>query len=558
MKREQNLTQALKIIPLGGLGEIGMNMLVFEYGDTMFVIDSGLMFPEDYMLGVDFVIPNMDYIRRNRSKVVAIVLTHGHEDHIGALPYLIKEINVPIFGTAFTLGLVRHKLEERELISVSVLHEIFPDEKLRLGPFELEFIRVGHSVVDGVGIAINTPQGLVVHTGDYKISYGSGGGATTDVNRFASYGEKGVLALLSDSTNVEKEGYTISDKEIGETLDKIVIDSHGRIIVALFASNIARIQLIVNIARNRGKKVVFNGRSIEVSVNIARSLGHLTIPADTEIGIEQVSDFADDEVIIITTGSQGEPMSTLARMASGTHKQIKAKAGDTVILSSKFIPGNEKAIGKIINSLYRKGADVIYEKISDIHVSGHAFREELKLMIKLTKPEYFIPIHGEYRHLILHARLAKEVGIAEDNILLAENGEIIEFDEAGGKLRGSATTGRVLIDGKGVGDVGRSVLKERRILSEEGLVAVTLAFDEETGIIMYGPEIVSRGFVFETESGHLLEDAQCVILEIVDEITPEVANRVDKIRSKIQTALRQYFFFTIGRRPVILPFIMEV
>ena len=547
----------LKIIPLGGLGEIGMNMMVFEYGDTMFVIDSGLMFPEDYMLGVDFVIPNMDYIRRNRTKVVAIVLTHGHEDHIGALPYLIREINVPIFGTAFTLGLVRHKLEERGLISSSVLHEIFPDEQLRLGPFELEFIRVGHSVVDGVGIAINTPHGLVVHTGDYKISYGPGGG-TTDVNRFASYGEKGVLALLSDSTNVEKEGYTISDKEIGETLDKIITDSHGRIIVALFASNIARIQLIVDIARTRDKKVVFNGRSIEVSVNIAKSLGHLTIPADTEIGIEQVSNFPDDEIIIITTGSQGEPMSTLARMASGTHKQIKAKAGDTVILSSKFIPGNEKAIGKIINNLYRKGADVIYEKISDIHVSGHAFREELKLMIKLTKPEYFIPIHGEYRHLILHARLAKEVGIAEDKILLAENGQIIKFDETGGRLSGSATTGRILIDGKGVGDVGRSVLKERRILSEEGMVAVTLAFDEETGIIMYGPEIVSRGFVFKTETGHLLEDAQCVILEVVDEITPEVPNRVDKIRSKIQTALRQYFFFTIGRRPVILPFIMEI
>ncbi len=558
LKREENLTQALKIIPLGGLGEIGMNMLVFEYGDTMFVIDSGLMFPEDHMLGVDFVIPNMDYIRSNRTKVVAIVLTHGHEDHIGALPYLIKEINVPIFGTAFTLGLVRHKLEERELLSSSVLHEIFPDEKLRLSPFELEFIRVGHSVVDGVGIAIHSPHGLVLHTGDYKISYGTGGGGTTDVNRFAGFGEKGVLALLSDSTNVEKEGYTISDKEIGETLDKIVSDSHGRVIVALFASNIARIQLIVDIALTRNKKVVFNGRSIEASVNIAKSLGHLTIPADTEIGIEQVSDFSDDEIVIITTGSQGEPMSTLARMASGTHKQIKAKAGDTVILSSKFIPGNERAIGKIINNLYRKGADVIYEKISDIHVSGHAFREELKLMIKLTKPEYFIPIHGEYRHLILHARLAKEVGIAEDNILLAENGEIIEFDEAGGRLNGSAATGRVLIDGKGVGDVGRSVLKERRILSEEGLVAVTLAFDEETGIIMYGPEIFSRGFVFQTETGHLLEDAQCVILEIVDEITPEVPNRVDKIRLKIQTALKQYFFFTIGRRPVILPFIMEV
>jgi ribonuclease J len=558
LKKEKNLTQVLKIIPLGGLGEIGMNMLVFEYGETMFVIDSGLMFPEDHMLGVDFVIPNMDYIRRNRAKVVAVVLTHGHEDHIGALPYLIKEINVPIFGTAFTLGLVRHKLTERELMSSSVLHEIFPDEKLRLGPFELEFIRVGHSVVDGVGIAINTPLGRVVYTGDYKISYGSGGGGTTDVNRFASYGEKGVLALLSDSTNVEKEGYTISDKEIGETLDKIITGSKGRIIVALFASNIGRIQLIVDIARDRGKKVVFNGRSIEVSVNIARSLGYLTIPAAAEIGIEQVSDFSDDEIIIITTGSQGEPMSALARMASGTHKQIKAMAGDTVILSSKFIPGNEKAIGRIINSLYRKGADVIYEKISDIHVSGHAFREELKLMIKLTKPEYFIPIHGEYRHLILHARLAKGVGLAGDKILLAENGEIIEFDEAGGRLSGSATTGRILIDGKGVGDVGRSVLKERRILSEEGLVAVTLAFDEETGIIVYGPEIFSRGFVFQTETGHLLEDAQCVILEIVDEIAPEVPDRIDKIRSKIQTALRQYFFFTIGRRPVILPFIMEV
>ncbi len=532
-------------------------MLVFEYGDTMFVVDAGLMFPEDHMLGVDFVIPNMDYIRQNRAKVVAVVLTHGHEDHIGALPYLIKEVNVPIFGTAFTLGLVRHKLAERDLISSSELQEISPDEKLQLGPFELEFIRVGHSVVDGVGIAINTPQGLVVHTGDYKISYGPGGG-TTDVNRFAGYGEKGVLALLSDSTNVEKEGYTISDREIGETLDKIISGSHGRIIIALFASNIARIQLIVDIARARGKKVVFNGRSIEVSVNIAKSLEHLTIPADTEVTIEQVSEFSDDEIIIITTGSQGEPLSTLARMASGTHKQIKAKVGDTVILSSKFIPGNEKAIGKIINNLYRKGADVIYEKISEIHVSGHAFREELKLMIKLTKPEYFVPIHGEYRHLILHARLAKEVGISEDKILLAENGEIIEFGEIGGRLNGNAATGRILIDGKGVGDVGRSVLKERRILSEEGLVAVTLAFDEETGIIVYGPEIVSRGFVFQTETGHLLEDAQCVILEIVDEITPEVPDRIDKIRSKVKTALRQYFFFTIGRRPVILPFIMEV
>ena len=548
----------LRIIPLGGLGEIGLNMMVFEYGDTMFVVDSGLMFPEDYMLGVDFVIPNIDYIRKNQTKLAAIILTHGHEDHIGALPYLIKEINVPVFGTAFTLGLVQHKLEELELISSSALHTIRPDEKLRLGPFEIEFIRVGHSVVDGVGMAIQTPCGLLVHTGDYKIGYGAVGGMATDLNKFAGCGEKGVLALLSDSTNVEKEGYTISDKEIGETLDRIITGSSGRIIVALFASNVGRIQLIVDIARARGKKIVINGRSIEVSVKIAKSLGHLTIPRDMEIDIEQVPDYPDNDIIIITTGSQGEPMSALARMASGTHKQIKTKAGDTVILSSKFIPGNEKAIGKIINNLYRRGADVIYEKISDIHVSGHAFREELKLMINLTKPEYFIPVHGEYRHLVLHTRLAKEVGISDDRILLAENGQIIEFDKSGGRLNGIVPTGRVLIDGKGVGDVGRSVLKERRLLSEEGMVAVTLAFDEETGIIMYGPEIVSRGFVFETETGHLLADAQCVILEVVEEVAPEVANRVDKIRSKIQTALRQYFFFTIGRRPVILPFIMEV
>ena len=420
----------LKIIPLGGLGEIGMNMMVFEYGDTMFVIDSGLMFPEDYMLGVDFVIPNLDYIRQNRSKVAAIVLTHAHEDHIGALPYLLKEINVPVFGTPFTLGLVRHKLEERELISGIALHEIYPAEKLRLGPFELEFIRVGHSVVDGLGIAIHTPRGLIVHTGDYKIGYGAAGAMTTDLNKFAACGEKGVLALLSDSTNVEKEGYTISDKEIGETLDRIVADHDGRIIVALFASNVSRIQLIVDIAVKRAKKIVFDGRSIEVSAKIAKSLGLLTIPEKMEINIDQVSDYSDDEIIIITTGSQGEPMSALARMASGIHKQIKIKTGDTVILSSKFIPGNEKAIGKIINSLYRKGADVIYEKISDIHVSGHAFREELKLMINLTKPEYFIPVHGEFRHLILHARLAKDVGIAENKILIAENGQVIEFNTA--------------------------------------------------------------------------------------------------------------------------------
>lgn len=548
----------LKIIPLGGLGEIGMNMMIVEYRDSFFIIDAGLMFPEDYMLGVDYVIPNMDYIRQNSSKILGIVLTHAHEDHIGAIPYLLKEVNAPVFGTPFTLGVVRHKLQEHNLLSSTVFHEISPREKLQIGPFELMFIRVGHSVIDGIGIAIKTPYGLIVHTGDFKINHTSIGDMITDVNGFARYGEDGVLALFSDSTNVEKEGYTISSKQIGETISRIVSGSKGRIIVSLFASNINRIQQIVDIAINRERKVAFDGRSIQTNVNIARDLGYISIPEEMEIGIAQVSDYSDDEIVMITTGSQGEPMSSLARMAAGTHKKIKIKKNDTVILSSKFIPGNERAIGNIINKLYRRGAEVIYEKISEIHVSGHAFREELKLMIHLTKPKYFIPIHGEYRHLVLHAHLAEELGISRERILLAENGQVIEFDENCGGIKDRVTTGRLLVDGKGIGDVGRSILKERRLLSKDGLVVVNMALDEETGVVVYGPEIVSRGFVFETQSGHLLEDAKSAILKIVEDIKPDVPDRIDKIRSKIRTALKKYFDFSLRRHPVILPFILEV
>jgi len=548
----------LKIIPLGGLGEIGLNMMAFEYADSIFIVDAGLMFPEDYMLGVDFVIPDMLYLKQNKSKIAGIVLTHAHEDHIGALPFLLKDINIPVFGTPFTLGLVRHKLEEYGLMTSAALYEISPGEKLKLGPFEIEFVRVGHSVVDGVGLAIRTPLGLIIHTGDFKISHTAMDGMMTDVHTFARCGDEGVLCLLSDSTNIEKEGYTISAKEIGETLARITMGCRGRVIIALFASNIARIQQIVNIAEARDKKIIFNGRSIEISRSIAKKLGYLKIPEGIEIDISQINEFSDDEIIMITTGSQGEPLSALARMSTGSHKQISVKNNDTIILSSKFIPGNERAITNIINKLYKRGADVIYEKISNIHVSGHAFKEELKLMMNLTKPEYFIPIHGEYRHLMLHSRLAEEVGIKRENVLLAENGQIIEFDAKGGRLKGQVPTGRVLVDGKGIGDVGRSVLKERRALSEEGLVVVNMAFDEETGIIVYGPEIVSRGFVFETETGHLLEDAKCVILEIVEEISPDTPDRVNKIRSMVQTTLRKYFNFAIKRRPVILPFILEI
>jgi len=548
----------LRIIPLGGLGEIGLNMMVFEYGDSMFVVDAGLMFPEDYMLGVDYVIPDMTYLKEKRSRIAGIVLTHAHEDHIGALPYLLRDVEAPVFGTPFTLGLVRHKLDEASIKHTGRLHEVNPGEKLKIGDFELQFIRVSHSVVDGVGLAIQTPLGLIIHTGDFKISPTPIKGMGTDSKTFEKLGKEGVLALLSDSTNVEREGKTISALEIGKTLAKITEGSNGRIIIALFASNIARIQQIVNIAKTRERKIIFNGRSIEVSLNIAKQLGYIDIPDGMEIDIGELNIYPDDEIIIVTTGSQGEPMSALARMASGTHRQIKAKDGDTVILSSKFIPGNEKAIANIINRLYKRGANVIYEKISEIHVSGHAFRDELKTMIRMTRPKYFIPIHGEYRHLILHARVAEEAAVEKDHILIAENGQIIEFDESGVRIENNVITGRVLIDGKGIGDVGRSVLKERRVLSEEGLVVVKMAFDEETGIIVYGPEIDSRGFVFETETGHLLEDAICVILEIVEEISPEEIDRVNVIRDKVQKALRQYFYFTIGRRPVILPFIIEV
>lgn len=548
----------LKIIPIGGLGEIGLNMMVVEYQGDLLVIDAGLMFPEDYMLGVDLVIPDMEFIRRNKSRVVGVLLTHAHEDHIGALSYLMRDVNVPVYGTPFTLGVVRHKLDEIGLLGQADLREVQPGLRLVVGKFEIDLIRVGHSVVDGIGLAIRTPMGLVVHTGDFKISHAAIDGMTTDVNKFARCGEEGVLALLSDSTNVEKEGYTISDREIGETLKGIISKCRGRVIVALFASSISRIQQIIDIAHQNGRQVVYNGRSIEVTVGIAKSLGYIRIPDGMEIGIDEIGNTPDDQVVLITTGSQGEPMSALARMATGIHKQIKIRYGDMVILSSKFIPGNEKAIGKIINNLYRRGADVIYEKISAIHVSGHAFREELKLMINLTRPRYFIPIHGEYRHLVLHARLAEEMGIPKNRVMLAENGQVIEFDAGGCRISSMIQTGRILVDGKGIGDVGRSLLKERRVLSEDGFVAVTLAFDEETGIVMYGPEVISRGFVFETETGHLVDDAQCVILEAIEDIGPDVPDRIEKIRARIKGDLRKYFNYTIKRRPLILPFVLEI
>jgi len=548
----------LKIIPLGGLGEIGLNMMIMEYADSIIIIDTGLMFPEDYMLGIDIVIPDFSYIRDRAEKVAAIILTHGHEDHIGALPYVLKEISVPIYGTAFTLGLIKHKLEEHDLLRHVILHEIVPRQQQTIGPFVLDFLRVSHSVVDGVGLAIQTPEGLIIHTGDFKLTPTTIEGGYTDINAFALYGEKGVLALMSDSTNVEKDGYTIPEKQISERLEDIIMHSNGRVIVAVFASNIGRIQQVIEIAKKRGSKVVINGKSMEIGVGLAQDLGYMNIPANMQISVNEINEYPDHEVIIITTGSQGEPMSALARIASGMHKYIHIKQDDRVILSSKFIPGNERAIAKIINNLYKRGADVIYEKISDIHVSGHAFKEELKMMIQLTRPQYFIPIHGEYRHLTHHARLAERSGISKKNILLAENGNVIEFLNQRGSIAEKIETGRVLVDGKGVGDVGKSILRERKALSIDGFVVVTIIFDEETGIVAYGPEIDSRGFLFHSEKGHLLEDAKCVILEAIEETPVEKPDRVAHIRDEVKRNLRQYFKFVIKRRPLIIPLILEI
>ncbi|MBF0203675.1 MAG: ribonuclease J, partial [Desulfamplus sp.] len=400
----------LKIIPLGGLGEIGLNMMVVEYEETIFIIDAGLMFPEDYMLGVDIVIPDMDYLRDNKDKVKAIILTHAHEDHIGAVTYLLREISVPVYATAFTLRLVQNKLQEFDLHHTAVLKQVHPGESISIDPFNIEFIRVSHSTVDGVALAIQTPLGLIVHTGDFKINHCFEDGNVTDISRFARLGEEGVLALFSDSTNVEREGYTDSDQKVGEALAQIVSESSGRVIIALFASNILRIQQIINIAIHARRKIVFNGRSIEQTVAAAKDLGYLSYPEKMTMDVKKVNSLPDSEVLIITTGSQGEPMSALARMSTGFHKQVNIRRGDSVILSSKSIPGNEKAISNIINNLYRRGARVVYDKIAPVHVSGHACQEELKLMISLTRPEYFIPIHGEYRHLVTHARLAEKLG----------------------------------------------------------------------------------------------------------------------------------------------------
>jgi ribonuclease J len=548
----------LKIIPLGGLGEIGLNMAVFEYGDDIIVVDCGLMFPEPHMLGIDLVIPDISYLLERADRVRGIFLTHGHEDHIGALPFVLPDLSPPIYGTALTLGFVREKLKEYDLDKSTDLRVVKPRDKVAAGVFEVEFLRVAHSIVDGCGLAIRSPQGVVIHTGDFKLDQTPVDGELTDLVSFSRYGEEGVLALMSDSTNVEREGYTLSEKLVGDAFDDIFPKCTGRIIVAAFSSNIHRVQQVVEAAVRCGRKVLLNGRSMLANVRIARELGYLRIPDEVLFELKELPRLPKEEVCMITTGSQGEPMSALTRIAMDDHKQIKLERGDTVILSSRFIPGNEKTISDLINHLYRRGAEVIHEKVSEVHVSGHASQEELKLMLNLVRPRFFIPVHGEYRHLVKHAQLAQRVGITRERCILAVDGEVIAFTEKGCEIAGTVEAGRVFVDGKGIGDVGEVVLKDRKHLSEDGMVVVIIAINQATGEVIYGPDIVSRGFVFEDESQQYLDEAKKVVLDTLAMHNVEVRGDWSEVKQEVRRILRRFFNKTIERRPVILPLILEM
>lgn len=549
---------ALRIIPLGGLGEIGMNMMVMEYEDSIIVIDSGLMFPDEHMLGIDYVIQDISYLKDNKEKVKAFIITHGHEDHTGSLPFVLRDIKAPIYGTRLTLGLIEEKLKEHELLGQVQMNSVRPREHIQVGPFDIEFIRVSHSIVDGCALAITTPLGVIIHTGDFKMDQTPVDGEVIDYARFSEYGDRGVLALLSDSTNVERAGYTISEREVGRTFEEIFSHTDGRIIVASFSSNIHRIQQVLDVAHKFKRKVVVNGRSMVANIRIASTLGYLNVPKGLLLDLKEVNGLAPEKVVMLTTGSQGEPRSALTRMAMDNHKQVRITKGDTVILSSKFIPGNEKTISNMINHLYRRGAEVIYEKVSEIHVSGHASQEELKIMLNMVRPEYFMPIHGEYRHLVRHIKLASSVGIPEENLILAEDGDVVEFTKDSAGITGRVECGKVFVDGKGVGDVSDLVLKDRMHLSQDGIVLAILSLNEQTGEVIYGPDIITRGLVFEEENPHLIDEARDAVLVRLDSLNAEARSNSAEVEEEIRRALRRYFNKTLERRPVILPFIIEI
>ena len=549
--------QKLQVIPLGGLGEIGKNMTVIRVDDEILLIDAGLMFPEDDMLGIDLVIPDITYLMENREKIKAIVLTHGHEDHIGALPYVLKQIDVPVYGTRLTLGILAGRLKEHS-VSCEKLKPVTPGDVINIGCFSVGFIRVNHSIPDAVGLSIRTPVGMIVHTGDYKLDYTPIDGEMTDFRRFSDLGNRGVLLLLADSTNAEREGHTPSERTVGAAFDKAFHNAKQRIIVATFSSNVHRIQQVIDTAVRYKRKVAVLGRSMVNVVSISLELGYISAPEGTIIDIDEINFYSPNQVVVITTGSQGEPMSALTRMAVGEHRKVTIVPGDTIIISATPIPGNEKLVSKTIDHLLKLGANVIYGRSEGIHVSGHASQEEIKLMHNLVRPKFFIPVHGEYRHLIKHAKLAQELGMPKDNIFISENGQVLEFTRDTGTVAGKVTAGRVLVDGLGVGDVGNIVLRDRRQLSQDGILIIVLTMNKETGEVVSGPDIVSRGFVYVRESEELMDEARTRVEQALDRCQDEGVIEWGTIKSNIRDALGRYLFDKTRRRPMILPIIMEI
>ena len=549
--------QKLQIIPLGGLGEIGKNMTVVRVDDEILVIDSGLMFPEEDMLGIDLVIPDITYLIENQDKIKAIVLTHGHEDHIGALPYVLKQINVPVYGTRLTLGILEGRLQENGVDSGN-LHAVMQGDIINVGCFSVGFIRVNHSIPDAVGLSIKTPIGMIVHTGDFKLDYTPIDGKMTDFRRFAELGNKGVLLLMADSTNSEREGHTASESTVGQAFDREFHSAKGRIIVATFSSNVHRIQQIIDTAVKYKRRVAVLGRSMVNVVGISLELGYIHAPEGTIIDIDEINNFRADQVVICTTGSQGEPMSALTRMAMSDHRKVTIAPGDTIIISATPIPGNEKMVVRTIDNLMKLGANVVYGRNQGIHVSGHASREELKLMHNLVRPKFFMPVHGEYHMLVQHAKLAKEIGMPKENVFVSENGQILEFTREKGTVAGKVQAGMVMVDGLGVGDVGNIVLRDRRQLSQDGILIVVVTMNKETNRVVAGPDIVSRGFVYVRESEALMDEARARVQQALDRCEDENVKEWSVIKANVRDALGRYLFEKTRRRPMILPIIMEI
>ena len=555
-KKENKASSALKVIPLGGLEQIGMNITAFEYEDSIVVVDCGLSFPEDDMLGIDLVIPDTTYLENNLDKVKGFVITHGHEDHIGALPYVLRKVCVPIYATKLTMGIIENKLKEHNLEKSTKRKVVKFGQSINLGQFRIEFIKTNHSIVDAAALAIYSPAGVVVHTGDFKVDYTPVFGDAIDLQRFAEIGKKGVLALMCDSTNAERPGFTPSEKTVGKTFDTLFADhKNTRIFVATFASNVDRVQQIINTAYKFGRKVVVEGRSMVSIIDTASKLGYLNIPDKTLIDVDQLKNYPDEQQVIITTGSQGESMAALSRMASNMHKKITIGAGDTVIFSSNPIPGNEKAVTKVINELFRKGADVIFQ---DTHVSGHACQEEIKLIYTLVKPKYAIPVHGEYKHLRAQAKIAENLGIPKDDIFILSSGDVLEVSEEKARVTGKVPVGSILVDGLGVGDVGNIVLRDRQHLAEDGILIVVMALDRVDGYLVSGPDIVSRGFVYVRESDELMDEARQLVNDTLEELLDKGVTDWGKLKTATKDVLSDYVWKKTKRSPMILPIIMEV